>query len=304
MILETRSLQLVLAIAEHGTLTQAARHLHLTQSALSHHLLQLEGRLRLPLFHRMGRRMVPTAAGERVVRLGRRVLPEIAREEEMLRAEASGRSGVIRLSTECFTSYHWLPRVLAPFRASFPDVDVEIVAEASAAPLDALLESRLDLAILHSDPPRAGGRTFPLFTDEMVLVTSPRHRLAARRSINPVDLQGEHLINYALPSEMPSVVREFLSAEGVTPQRTSSVQLTEAIVEMVKADMGVSILTRWAVQPHVDAGTLRAIRLGRTGLHRRWKAVVLHETPPRHLKAFIQLLARGPAALAEDVLSA
>lgn len=304
MILEVRSLRLVLAIAEHGTLTRAAHHLDLTQSALSHQLLQLEGRLRLHLFHRMGRRMIATRAGERLVDAARRVLPELVRAEEDLQSEAAGRTAIIRLSTECFTGYHWLPGILAPFRAAYPGVEVQIVADATADPLTALLESRLDLAIVHSPPLHPRVRYFPLFVDEMVLVTPPAHSLAGRAWVTPADLQPEHLIMYALPADMASVVRTFLAADGVTPHRVSYIQLTEAIVEMVKAGLGVAALTRWAVQPHLEAGTLRAVRLGRGGLRREWRAAVLQEKPPRHLQQFIRLVARGPKALGEAAASA
>jgi LysR family transcriptional regulator for metE and metH len=297
VILETRHLQLVLAVAEHGTLTQAARHLHLTQSALSHQLLQLEGRLRLPLFHRLGKRMVPTPAGERLLEAARRVLPELVGVEEELRGQAAGRSAVIRLSTECYTCYHWLPPVLAPFRAAYPGIEVRIVPEATRNPVAALLDARIDLGIVHSDEHDPRVRYFPLFRDEMVLVVAPWHPLARRASVGPQDLAGEHLIYYGLPRDTSSVVRDFLAQEGVTPARSSEIQLTEAILEMVKAGMGVTILARWAVQPHLEAGTLRAVRLGRSGLVRQWSAAVLDEEPPAYLRKFIEMIAAGPATL-------
>ena len=304
MILEVRSLQLVLAIADYGTLTQAARYLHLTQSALSHQLLQLEARLRLPLFHRMGRRMVATQAGEKLVELARRVVPELVRTEEAMRSEATGKSAVIRLSTECYTCYHWLPSVLVAFRAHYPGVDVQIVPEATRRPVEALLESRLDLAIIHSETRHPRLRYFPLFIDEMVLVIPPEHSLASRTSISPSDLIDEHLITYALSPDTPSLTREFLAEEGVTPKRVSEIQLTEAIIEMVKAGLGVTILAQWAVQPAVDAGTVRTVRLGRSGLKRPWNAAVLQGSTPVHLRKFIQMIARGPDAIAEVAASA
>ena len=301
MILETRHLQTVLAVAEHGTLTRAAQHLHLTQSALSHQLLQLEGRLRLPLFHRLGKRMVPTPAGERLLEAARRVVPELAGAEEALRALATGRTAVIRLSTECYTCYHWLPPVLAPFREAHPGVEVRIVPEATREPIAALLDARIDLAIIHAEGRDPRLRYFPLFRDEMVLVTAPGHRLGRRTWIGAADLAAEHLITYAIPPDTTSVVRDFLAAEEVTPRRVSEIQLTEAIVEMVKADLGVAILARWAVQPHLDAGTLRAARLGRGGLSRQWCAATLHPDPPAYLRRFIEMTAAGPGTLRSGV---
>src|SRR5215207_1539935 len=76
-IIETRHLRLVAAVAEHGTITIAARSLQLTQPAVSHQLSNLESRLRTPLFIRTQRRMVLTSAGEQLVRIARSVLTEI-----------------------------------------------------------------------------------------------------------------------------------------------------------------------------------------------------------------------------------
>src|SRR5262245_59196293 len=115
MILEIRHLRLVAAVAEHGSLTRAGRELHLTQSALSHQLLDLEGRLRTQLFLRMGKRMVPTVAGLRLIEAARQTLPTLLATEESLRRLASGRESVLRLSTECYTCYHWLPGALERF---------------------------------------------------------------------------------------------------------------------------------------------------------------------------------------------
>src|SRR3989442_7097455 len=110
MILETRHLRLVAAVAEHGTLTRAGRVLHLTQSGLSRQLLDLETRLGLPLFHRLGKRMVPTPAGERLLVAARRALPQLSDVEEELRRRARGPGAVPRLGTPSFTGFTWPAR--------------------------------------------------------------------------------------------------------------------------------------------------------------------------------------------------
>src|SRR4051812_41227453 len=87
MILETRHLQLVSSVAEHGTLTRTSEELNLTQSALSHQLAGLEGRLGIPLFHRLGKRMTLTTAGNRILVAAQRTLDELkAAEQDLLRA--------------------------------------------------------------------------------------------------------------------------------------------------------------------------------------------------------------------------
>jgi LysR family transcriptional regulator for metE and metH len=293
--LEIRHLRLVAAIAERGSLTNAGRLLNLTQSALSHQLLDLERRVGAPLFHRMGRRMVATAAGARLLATAKPMLAELSTAESDLQRLADGTEAVLRLSTECYTCYHWLPAVLAPFGERFPHVEVRIVAEATHRPLEALLDGRVDLAVVHDEPDDDRVATVPIFDDELVVIVPPAHRLASRPFVRAEDLADEHLIVYTLPRGENSIFRKVLDPAGVAPRRVTEIALTEAIIEMVKAGVGISALARWAVAPHVDAGTLRAVPLGEAGFRRTWSAVMLRAEAHRpHLREFAALLAGGP----------
>jgi LysR family transcriptional regulator for metE and metH len=302
MILETRHLRLVAAIAEHGSLTKAGTQLNLTQSALSHQLLDLERRIETPLFHRMGKKMVPTPAGMRLLSTARPMLRNLHRAEEDLRRLASGRAAVLRLSTECYTCYHWLPTVLERFSASFPQVDVQIVAEATRYPLRALVEGKIDLGIVHDTERDERLAYVPLFRDELVVITHSDHPLAQRPFVSAADFADEHLIVYTTPRSENSIFRQVLIPAGVSPRRVSAIALTEAIIEMVKAGVGISVLARWAVAPHVEAGALRAVRLLSRGFHRQWSAAMLRQDPtPLYLREFAKLLSAGPTALGPQV---
>ena len=302
MHLEVRHLKLVAAIADAGGVTRAARRLHLTQSALSHQLRDIETKLGVPLFLRVNKRMVITEAGERLLASARRVLAELELAERALTTgDYAGGGGVIRLATECYTCYHWLPAVLSPFRTKWPRVEVRIAPEATARPLEALLDGSLDVAVVQrqADDPRL--RYTTLFDDELVVVTHPHHRLASQPYVSPRDFAAEHLILYSTPHSESTVLREVLRPAAVEPRQLSRVQLTEAIVELVKADLGVSVLAKWAVAPHVEAGTLAIVPLTASGFHRRWSAATRADTPePTFLREFLSLLARdvfaGPAA--------
>ncbi|MEO8033248.1 MAG: LysR family transcriptional regulator, partial [Acidobacteriota bacterium] len=125
-LLEIRHLLLVAAVADEGSLTRAGERLNLTQSALSHQLLDIEERLRTALFHRVSRKMVLTEAGQRVLTSARRILDDLARTEEDLRLYAADRRGVIRLTTECYTCYHWLPALMKQFEKTHPGIEIRI----------------------------------------------------------------------------------------------------------------------------------------------------------------------------------
>src|SRR2546421_12688139 len=114
--LEIRHLQLVAAVADVGSLTRAGDRLHLTQSALSHQLRDIESRLGAPLFLRIGKRLVLTPAGERLLASAREVLARLERTAEEVRQMSRGRAGVLRRTTGCYHGFHWLPPLLTHYR--------------------------------------------------------------------------------------------------------------------------------------------------------------------------------------------
>jgi LysR family transcriptional regulator for metE and metH len=270
-VLDARALRLVQAVREAGTVTAAAARLHLTQPAVSQALADLERRLGVALFARDRRRLRPTAAGRRLADAAGELLAELARLEAEVRGRGTRAAGPLRITTECYTCYHWLPAALAELQRSFPDVRLELVPEATREPYAALRGGRVDVAIV-ATPSR--DRRFdlqPLFHDELVAAVAPSHRLAARRYLNPRDLAAEHLLLHVEPKRS-TVVGDFLKPAGVRPARVSALQLTEAVLETARAGFGVAVVARWAAAPMLRAGSLRAVPLGRRGLVRQWWA--------------------------------
>jgi LysR family transcriptional regulator for metE and metH len=294
MKLEIRHLRLIKAIAREGSVTRAGNHLHLTQSALSHQLRDAEEKLGVALFTRLNKKMILTPAGERLLSSADAVLGEIKRAEEDIRQIALSREGILRLSTQCYTCYHWLPSMLKLFQQKFPRIEVQIVVEATRRPLEALLDGKLDLAIVNC-PVRNSKIVYkPLFRDELVAVMKPDHPLASRPYMRAQDFADEHLLVYHVPNDENMIFQKLLMPAGVTPRRVSQVQLTEAVIEMVKAGLGISVLARWAVAPQVANGSLRAVPLLSRGFHRQWSAAMLkNKSAPAYLHAFVELLANN-----------
>ncbi|MEW5917969.1 MAG: LysR family transcriptional regulator [Gemmatimonadota bacterium] len=289
-VLEMRDLRLVVAVAEHGGLTRAAPHLNATQSALSHQLKELETRLGSPLFERVGRRMIPTMRGERLITRAREILGALCEAEDALIGTGGAPEARIRLATECYTCYHWLPPILQRYSAEYPRVEVQVVADATDQTLPALVTGMIDVAIAHSDVRDRRLTGQKLFKDEVVAIMSPQHPLARKEYIEPADLQGEHVYLYS-ELEHSWVYRAILRPAGVPPRQTTRIALTEATVELVKAGLGIAFLARWAVQPHVRDRTIRAVSYGRTGLHRTWHLVTRKDPEmPVHLRAFTGFL--------------
>jgi len=196
MDLEIRHLRLVQAIADTGSVTRASERLFLTQSALSHQLRDLEQRLGSRLFRRVGRRMVPTAAGEELVASAGHVLAVVEQTETRLKARAASGEHTLRLSTQCYTCYHWLPEILTVYRRTHPKVMVQIDAAATTNASRALFDGRIDLAIMIDRVSDRRVTETMLFDDELVVITAPNHRLALKPFVEAEDFARETLYVY------------------------------------------------------------------------------------------------------------
>ncbi|HEV3058771.1 MAG TPA: LysR substrate-binding domain-containing protein [Vicinamibacterales bacterium] len=291
MDLEIRHLRLVAAIAETGGVTRAGERLHLSQSALSHQLRDIEDRLGAPLFHRIGKRMVLTADGQELLRLATDVLERVGRAEEAIKQRSAGGAGVLRITTGCYTCYHWLPAILKEYRMAHAKVDVRVDASATADPLRSLLDGRIDLAVTSERAADHRVVEQPLFEDDLVVIMAPDHPLASRPFVDPQDLADETVIIY--PPREDSTLLRALAEAAIAPAAVQQVELTEAIIELVKANLGVATLARWVAAPYVRAGSLKAARFTRAGYRRRWGAIVRRDMAAvPYVQHFISLLAK------------
>jgi LysR family transcriptional regulator for metE and metH len=288
---ELRHLKLVQTLAEVGTLTNAAKRLYLSQSALSRQLGEIEEDLGTPLFKRLKKRMVLTEAGKRVLEGAESVLGEIRRLEGDIRHMASGETGTLRIAACSHTCFHWLPSVLKSFKESYPGVEVVIESSASHDPAGHLLTGAIDLALVNvrGKEPRIAYRK--LFDDEMVALVPKRHPWARKRHVTAGDFADQHLINYDIPVEEVVFYQKVLMPAGVIPKSLTKLPLTDAIVEMVRAGMGVAVLNLWSVRPYLKSSELKAIRVTKAGFKRIWHAAHLRNGHhPPYLERFITYL--------------
>jgi len=300
VLIEVRHLRVVDAVQRSGSVSRAAEQLHLTQPAVSHALRDLEERLGVSLFERRTRRMVATAEGLRLLETAQRVLDDLRAVEHELVEFREGQRGLIRLATGCYTCYHWLPRLLAAFAESWPGVDLELRPDATQDPVKALLEGRLDLAVMLQpvDDPRLEQER--LFDDELVAVMAPGHPLAGRRHLEAEHFRDQVVIIHSQPEET-YVLQRMLVPAGVPPRRVLQLHLTEAVIESVAAGLGVATLARWVVAPELRAGRLSAARLTGSGVRRRWRAVWprgRREAPA--LRELVRLLRRDAFGAADS----
>ncbi|EIC12904.1 LysR family transcriptional regulator [Kingella kingae] len=275
-IIELRHLRTLLALEETGSVSLAAQRVHLTQSALSHQIRVLENYFDTPLFERKSTPLRFTPAGERLLKLGRELLPRVAAAERDLMQIIHGDAGELRVAVECHTCFDWLMPAMGVFRPQWPQVELDIVSGFQADPVALLLTHRADLAIVSEAVPQAGIVYQPLFAYEMVGICAPDHALAQKEIWQAEDFINETLITYPVPDDMLDLLRKVLLPRGINPMRRHS-ELTIAIVQLVASKRGIAALPYWSVMPYVEKQYVVARTLTDTPLQSELYAAIRNE---------------------------
>ncbi|SDW14509.1 transcriptional regulator, LysR family [Albimonas donghaensis] len=265
-MLDRQHLAILREVDRQGGVTAAADRLNMTQSAVSHAIRRLERELEATLWERDGRRLRLTRAGRRLLTLANRVLPQIEQAEAEIAEYAGGRRGALRIGMECHPCYRWLLKVVQPYLAAWPDVDLDVKQAFQFGGLGALLGHEIDLLIT-PDPVLRAPLTFtPVFGYELVLAVAADHRLAGREVVTPEDLEREQLITYPVPVERLDVFTRFLLPAHRLPRGHRTVETTDVMLQMVAAGRGVAPLPDWLLTEARGGPPLVPLRLGPEGI--------------------------------------
>lgn len=266
MFIELRHLRTLLSLQETGSVSQAAEHLHLTQSAVSHQLKALEAYFDCPLFIRKSHPLQLTSAGERLLELATAILPRVEAAEKDLACMAGGCSGHLYIAVECHSCFQWLLPSMDAFRNRWPEVEMDLSLGFNFEPLPALQRGNIDLVVT-SDPLDLPDISYdPLFQFQGMLVIAPHHPLSSKAWVEPTDLKNEILITYPVERARLSIYTHFLDPSGVEPIDQQTAELTLMILQLVANNRGVAVLPNWAIVEEVKQGIVKALPLGNQGL--------------------------------------
>lgn len=292
-MLERMHLAIVQEVEKQGSLTAAANVLCLTQSALSHSMRKLEQQLGTDIWLREGRTLRLTQAGQYVLAVANRVLPQLTLAEERLRQFAQGERGTLRIGMECHPCYQWLLKVVSPYLAAWPDVDVDVKQKFQFGGIGALFGYEIDLLVTPDPLFKPGLHFEPVFDYEQVLVVGRDHPLARADQVEPQDLLDEVLITYPVPTDRLDIYTQFLMPAGVAPKRHKAIETTDIMLQMVASGRGVAALPRWLAQDYAQKMNVSAVRLGKHGIAKQiFLGARQADIDIDYLRAFVEL-ARG-----------
>lgn len=265
-MLERIHLAIIQELEKQGSLTAAADVLCVTQSALSHSMKKLEGQLGTDIWLREGRRLRLTQAGQYLLAVANRVLPQLDLAEDRLKQFAQGERGTLRIGMECHPCYQWLLKIVSPYLAAWPDVDVDVKQKFQFGGIGALFGYEIDLLVTPDPLYKPGLEFVPVFDYEQVLVVSSQHALAQAEYVEPRHLSSEVLISYPVATDRLDIYNQFLLPAGIAPRVHKTIETTDIMMQMVASGRGVAALPRWLALEYVEKMPVVPVRLGKKGI--------------------------------------
>ncbi len=268
--LDSRQLRAFVTLAKTGSFTQAARALNLSQSAVSHSMKALEREVGCRILDKMGKKAVLTQAGEQLLAHAERILAEMSQARAALGRLGKWGQSRLRLGASTTAAQHILPGVLREFKDSFPKCVISIEPGDTPEMIDALRAHRIDLA-LNLDPPPGEALDFrPLFSDELHFILSPQHPWARVGKVTRSEISQQDYILYKRRSYTSAMIEAYFREEDLVLHSQLDLGNMEAIKELVKLNLGISILAPWTATAELTSGALVAMPLGKRKLRRRW----------------------------------
>ncbi|GIL00643.1 MAG: LysR family transcriptional regulator [Alphaproteobacteria bacterium] len=264
-----RQLQIFRTVAETLSYTAAAGRLHLTQPAVFGQVRQLEAQLGQALIERLGRRLHLTEAGERAARGAASVLAAVERLDAEM-AELKGLGGGRLHLAVVSTAKYMLPRLLGPFSAAHPGLDIRLTVGNRRELLERFSANLDDLYVLGALPDGLAAHSRPLAENPLIVIAPPDHPLAAVRKIDLATLAAEPFVMREPGSGTRRAAEQAFAAAGLAPRVRLELGANEAVKQAVMAGLGLSVLSQGTVQLEIDHGYLVALDVAGFPLRRTW----------------------------------
>jgi DNA-binding transcriptional LysR family regulator len=259
--MDLRQLEVIRAIAETGSFTAAGEKLHVSQSAISRQVLLLEDELGEPVFHRVGRRVRITPAGDSLLQLSHRVFQDLEDTIAGISDRQESLKGTLRLVGGMTVCLYVFPTLLTEIRRVHPNLDLKITAGGTDRCIAQLRAGTAELGMLTLPIDVPDLVSVPVLQEELLLVGDAKHPLARKRKIAPSDLAHQPFVLFETGSNTRRVVDEFFVKENIEPNIVMETENVEILKAMVKAGLGITIIPYSAVAAEVRARRLFSRRI-------------------------------------------
>lgn len=268
--IDSRQILAFCTLVQTGSFTETARQLNLTQSAISHSVKNLEEDLECQLVTRAGRKIHITEDGEEFYRNAQAILHQMESARDRIRERVNWGRGRLRVGASTTACQHLLPKVLREFGESFPYCAISIFPADTPKLIELVRRYEIDVAIVIDTGKMTDISMLPLFSDELVLVTSPIHPFVKKGSVQMDQIAQQRLVLYNQSSHTFRLIENFFRRNNLALRNYIELGSMEAIKELIKINYGISFLAGWIVENEINRRSLIRIDLGRRKLKRQW----------------------------------
>ncbi len=267
--LDSRQLRAFATLARTGSFTLAAKELCLSQSAVSHAMKALEEEVGCRLLARVNKKVSLTQAGEQLLHHAEKILSQMETARSSLQHLGKWGQSRLRIGASSTACHYILPPVLREFKKQFPQCLINIGSDDTARAMELLEDNQIDLALVLQSPHEEAFEFQALFTDELVFILPPTHPWISEGISRP-EIPKQDYILYQKSSLTSRMIREYFRQEKMALNTVMELGSMEAIKELVKLGLGVSILAPWIARKELQEKSLVALPLGKRKLKRTW----------------------------------
>jgi DNA-binding transcriptional LysR family regulator len=262
--MDLRRLEIFVKVAEIGSFSRAAEALFLTQPTVSEHVRALEDELGVQLLDRLGRGTTPTRAGTLLLGYARRILA-LSREASQAIEQFQGRvSGELTIGGSTIPGEYVMPEVIGAFRGKYSDVRISLLIGSSREVTSWVEDGRVEIGVVGATPTSRALEARQLMADELVLVVGGEHPWAGRKTVSLDDLRQEPMIVRERGSGSRETFEQALEGVGLDLAAfriVGEIASTQAVKQAVRAGVGVSVISRRAVEDECRARLLACVKI-------------------------------------------
>ena len=244
-----RQLRLILALSETGSVSAAARVMHVTQPTASMQLKEVTGAVGLPLYEVVARKVYMTEVGLELARTARAIAAEWDGFEQMVGSRKGLLRGTLRVAVVS-TAKYFVPRLLGSFCKRYPEIDISFEVLNRDGVVSRLRNNLDDIYVMSKPPADIDLVDETFMANPLVMIASTRSPLAKRQQLALPELAGERFIVREKGSGTRMAIDHFFKAAKFRPNLRLELGSNEAIKESVAGGLGISVISSHALHGH------------------------------------------------------
>ncbi len=271
---------MAIAVADNASFTRASQQLYVAQSAISRKIKLLEEELGEPIFKRVKKKVYVTPAGETLLRYARRIFQDIRNAKLEITEISHLDRGQLRLGAGMLACTYILPPILERFKALHPRIELVVITAPTDTLLTKLRDNLIELGVFTLPIHHDDLTVVPLRTEEMVVVTSPKHPVLSKQKwMKAEEIHNYPLILFPKGARTRNVLEQFFNDAGIVPRIVMEAENVALIKPLVKIDLGISIIPLRSIAEELQRGELHCLRIRNHKIIRQ-VGLVYHKSEP------------------------